>query len=120
MVEKKMDYIDITPKGVEDGATGQAGKNSTVFQTTEWKTINENPRNLTKEGIDYNIGLWKKSVNRHVQLKYITMRKRCNKIAPSGVTEKGHIIFARDNKGKPEWTSENTGLSKPPLKKEEK
>jgi len=109
MVEK--DFIDITPKGVDPTATGQAGKEKTVFQDSEWAQIENNPSKLTKEGVDYTIELWKRSVNRHMVLKFITMKNRCKKFAPSGITEDGHIIFGRDKDGDPRWTSEHTGKS---------
>lgn len=114
-MSEKTDYIDITPKGVEPEATGQAGKNTTIFQDTEWNQINNNPGRLTKEGVEEKIRIWKKCINRHVVLKYITMKNRCQKFAPSGVTEQGHIIFARDKAGNAHWTSENT---KAPVPKE--
>jgi len=92
--------LDITPdKG------GHKGMQVTVFQDTEWNQINENPSNLTKEGIEEKIKIWKGCANRHVVLKYETMLNKCRVIAPSGKTEDGRLIFSRDKKGNPKWVS---------------
>ena len=101
MVEK--DYIDITPKGVDKEGRGQSGRTTTVFQETEWITINENPGRLTAEGINKKLELWASSMNKHVELLYRTMKARCKKVAPSGVTEDGRVIFSRKADGTPHW-----------------
>lgn len=113
MAEK--DYIDITPRGVDKEGKGAAGIKTTTFQETEWDHINENPNNLTKEGVKEKIEYWKKSSNRHVQMKYQTMLSRCKKFAPSGETENGHVIYSRDKKGEPVWVS-SVALKKPSTK----
>lgn len=101
MAEK--DFIDITPKGVTDGV-GRAGLKNTFFQETEWKQILDNAENLTLEGIDEKIKLWKASSNRHVVLKYETMKARCKNIQKSGKTKDGKIILAVGSDGTPTWT----------------
>jgi hypothetical protein len=106
------DFIDLTPKGA--GGEGAAGIKATVFQESEIRQIVENPNRLTKEGIEKKIELWNRSANAHVKIKYNTMLKRCEKIAPSGVTEDGFQIYSRDEKGNPKWISEH------PVKKVEK
>ena len=104
MVEK--DYIDITPKGVDKDAKGQAGKESTVFQETEWEQINNNPKGLTKEGVEKSIELWKRSVNKHVVIKYKSMLHSCKNLQASGKNKEGATIFARDKKGNPTWVDQ--------------
>ena len=99
------DMIDITPKGVF-GGVGQKGRGNTVFQEQEMWHIEENPRGLTKEGVEESIEIWKKSNNRHVMLKFITMGKRCKTLTPSGKTPLGEIILARDAQGNPTWVKD--------------
>jgi len=101
MIEK--DYVDITPKGVDKEGKGQAGRTTTVFQESEWRSINENPGRLTAEGIDKKIELWTNSSNKHVELLYRTMKQQCKKVAPSGTTEDGRTIFSRKVDGTPHW-----------------
>ena len=100
MVENE---IDITPRGVDDKGRGAAGITQTVFQETDIQQIMNNPGRLTKEGIDKKISLWKRSANRHTEIKYKTMKARCKEIAPSGITEDGRVILSRDAEGKPKW-----------------
>ena len=97
------DYIDITPKGIEDGK-GIAGLTNTVFQNNEWDQIINNPGRLTKEGVKEKIILWKQSNNSHLLIKYNTMLKRCKLLAPSGKTETGEIVLSRNLDGTPNWT----------------
>ena len=97
------DYIDITPKGVDKKGKGQSGRETTIFQESEWKTINENPGRLTAEGIDKKISMWGSSSNKHVEILYRTMKVRCEKVAPSGQTEDGRTIFSRKADGTPHW-----------------
>ena len=99
---EQKDYIDITP--VDAGGTGIKGLRNTVFQEEEKKHILENPRGLTKEGIEESIVLWKSSNNKHTVLKFEMMLARCKKIAESGKTPDGKIILARDEEGVPTWT----------------
>lgn len=112
------DYIDVTP--IEAGGKGSAGRTETVFQETEWAQILDNPGNLTKEGIMKKIELWKRSANKHTELKYKTMLARCKNVAPSGevenkrfignkeVTEK-LTIFSRKPDGSPNWVGKLGG-----------
>jgi len=97
------DYIDITPKGIDDRGRGYSGVNKTVFQDNEIRDIMQNPSNLTREGILKEIDQWKTSGNKHVILKFEAMIARCKNIAPSGLTSNGEIIYRRDNEGKPAW-----------------
>ena len=92
------DFIDISPD-----VGGSAGKNGTVFQEGEWKQILDNPNGLTKEGIEEKIKIWSKSNNKHVKIKYETMKARCKNVQPSGKTPDGKIILANVN-GVPVWT----------------
>ena len=98
------DFIDLTPKGA--GGQGASGIKGTVFQDSEIRQIYENPNRLTKEGVEKKIELWKRSHNAHVQIKYETMLKRCEKLAPSGIDKDGYQIYSRDRKGNPKWVSD--------------
>lgn len=101
------DFVDITPPmlGKKNGGQG------VVFQDTEWYQINENPRGLTREGIEKSIELWKKSSNGHVVIKFKTMLANCKKIAESGKTKAGLIIYARSEDGAASWV-ENASIKK--------
>lgn len=105
------DFIDITPKGVDNGK-GKAGLQQTTFQETEMQQIVENPSNLTKEGIEEKINIWSRSSNSHVKIKYKTMLNKCRSISPSGKTKEGLIILSRDRAGEPTWVK---GEAKPTL-----
>jgi len=97
------DFVDLTPRAIDTSSTPKQVK--VVFQETEWQQINENPNNLTKEGVEKKIELWNQSNNRHVVTKYQTMLARCQKLTESGKTKEGAIIYSRDASGEPKWTS---------------
>lgn len=101
------DYVDLTPPMIGK----KVDSKGVVFQDTEWQQINENPRGLTKEGVEKSIEIWKKSNNGHVVIKFQTMLAQCKKIEPSGKTKKGLIIYARSKDGAANW------LENEPLKK---
>jgi len=105
-VNEMVDYIDITPVGVDGEGRGQAGKKNTIFQETEKEQIMLNPNGLTKEGVFEKIRIWKYSNNKHVQMKYATMLAQCKNLADSGKDKEGRIIFARDKTGNPRWVGE--------------
>jgi|TARA_Y100000034_G_scaffold94384_1_gene114368 hypothetical protein len=96
------DFVDITPTMI-DPSPGIKGK-GTVFQETEWRQIHGNPENLTKEGLDERIRIWKRSNNRHVQIKYATMKAQCKELATSGKTKDGLVIYSRNKDGSAKWT----------------
>ena len=97
------DFVDITPKGVQKDGRGYQGVQGVVFQDTEWDQINNNPMGLTKEGIDEKITIWNNSINPYCKIKYLTMKKQCRNVKPSGKTEKGDIILAINKLGEPTW-----------------
>lgn len=122
MVEK--DFIDITPRGI-DGGKGYMNAN-VVFQEHELKMIQENPSNLTKEGIAKKIELWKHSQNRQVQALYKTMAVKCKIVSESGVvvekTKDGEVkkqILSRKKDGSPNWLDEPVKIEKPEVKKDD-
>lgn len=91
--------IDISPqKG------GVRGIKQTFLQETELYQVRENPKGLTKEGIEETIRMWSTgSSNKHVVLKYQMMLKHCKNIQPSGLHD-GFVIWARNpSSGEPTW-----------------
>ena len=93
------DFVDITPPMIGQKTSSKG----VVFQENEWAQINDNPRGLTKEGIEKSIELWNNSNNGHVVLKFKTMLARCKMIEPSGKTDKGLVIYARAKDGTASW-----------------
>ena len=100
----KQDFVDITPK--DAGGKGAAGNMQVVFQEDEKSNIENNPSNLTKEGIQKKIDLWSSSNNSQLKALYNVMSKQCKNIAASGITEDGRRIYSRDNAGNPRWLEE--------------
>ena len=100
----RQDYVDITPR--DAGGKGAAGNTQVVFQEDEKSNIENNPSNLTKEGIQKKIDLWSSSSNAQLKTLYAVMAKQCKTIAASGTTQDGRIIYSRDNAGLPKWLEE--------------
>ncbi|MAH50300.1 hypothetical protein CMI37_31050 [Candidatus Pacearchaeota archaeon] len=107
------DFVDITPHVIDPTPGSNSKGQGTVFQEQEWRQIKENPNNLTKEGLDEKVRIWKRSQNKHVQIKYQTMKAQCQKLAESGKTKDGRTIFSRFPDGAARWLS-------PEIEKEKK
>jgi len=100
------DYVDITPASIDPLGPGNK-KPMYVFQETEWRQIRENPGQLTREGLQKKIELWTNSNNKHVAAKYRTMLAQCEKVAVSGKTTDGRVIYSRSKTGTPNWVEED-------------
>jgi len=98
-------------------STGQEYK----FDQHQMDEIRKNRANLTREGIEKKIEMWK-GKNKICFLKYSVMLKgakvlnpstgtkeviKCEKYAESGKTHDGRIIFSRTDDGSPKWTDES-------------
>jgi len=95
--------VDITPKSIDPRGPSEKKDRVYIFQESEWRQIRENPNNLTREGILEKIKVWGNSQNKHTAAKYKTMLNQCEKIAPSGKTTDGRIVYSRSAKGVPNW-----------------
>jgi hypothetical protein len=104
------DFINITPRSIDPVQDGQGRK--TIFQETEWHHIKNNPANLTKEGMEKKISLWKNSYNTHAYIKYKTMLHQCKIVAESGENENGRIVYSRDADGTPKWVESELEFKK--------
>jgi hypothetical protein len=62
-------------------------------------TIRDNPENLTKEGIQYQ--LWNSNLgnNKYIKAMYQVMMRRCERIKPSKTIESEETIVRKDESG---------------------
>lgn len=98
------DYVDITPKGVDEKGRGASGiRGKVTFPETDIKNIVNNPGRLTKEGCKKKIELWNNSGNAYNKIKYQIMLQQCKTFAPTGKNSEGFIIYSRDKNGDPNW-----------------